>query len=125
MWPYKPSGVLATIAKMSAQVEEDGTLHALAQQNVQYKNYDRLRDEVTPTIHLGRQTQYILEWHPAPHSSLPHTLTDNDIKLSSKPTSATTLPDDYQKQLLAEMTAIQKQRNAYNPRRTLVSPPPQ
>ena len=25
MWPYKPSGVLTTIAKMSAQVEEDAT----------------------------------------------------------------------------------------------------
>jgi len=103
----------------------DFAVHTLAQQNIQYKDRDPLRGEATPTVHLGHRTNYFLEWHLAPHISLTHTLTDNDIKLSSKPTPAGALADDYQKQLVAEMAAIEKQGPLNYSRPRVTPPPPQ
>ncbi len=99
-------------------------VHNLAQQNTQYEDRDRLRGQSTPTVHLGHRIQYTLEWHLASGITMSHELTDNDFKLRSTPTSAGTLPDDYQKQLVAEMAAIQKQGAGYNSRRTVSTPPP-
>ena len=102
----------------------DFAFHNLALQNDQYKDRDRLRGEPTPTVHLGRQTHYVLEWHLAPEITMSHSLTDNDFKLRSAPTPAGSLPDDYQKLLAAEMAAIQKQGASYPSRRIVTAPPP-
>jgi len=102
----------------------DFAIHSLAQQFSQFQNRDRLRGELTPTVHVGRQTHYQLQWHLAPGISLTHRLTDNDFKLSSPPTPAGALPDDYQKQLATEMAIVQKQGGTSIPKTVVTTPPP-
>jgi hypothetical protein len=102
----------------------DFAYHSLAQQSAQFQDRDPLRGAITPSVFLGRKTQYVLTWHLAPRISMSHVLTDNEFKLTSSPVAAGALPDDYQKQLATELASIQKQGDAFVPRRDTNVPPP-